>query len=313
MPTLTDVIIAQETPDELNKAAYSGWKAAEHAVGALPPRYITLDRKVFADIRAQHGLAHGPVPLLTEPDKNMKLSKSLGRPAYGLTLQHHAQALQRRVTIRSGRNFERVDARWLNACPWAGDCTRVCVLDNGHGNDPRVQRAREAKTEFFAHEPYRFIELLTYELRRAVDKHPQGIDFRPNVNSDVEWERIVPHLFDGTLFRNSLWAYGYTKNPAVLDTNGWVLPRYRVSFSANENEGLESQRVTNFLASGGSVAVVTNRTKAQPVLQWHSHYTVLDADASDEWIWEPAAIGDLAAKGKARKLIGISGFVLQPY
>ena len=66
------------------------------------------------------------------------------------------------------------------------------------------------------------------------------------------------------------------------------------------------------LDRGGSVAVVTDRKPTAPITQW-STVPVVDADLTDEWIFRSGVIGDLSAKGKARKLIGRSGFVHSHY
>jgi hypothetical protein len=251
--------------------------------------------------RALWGLKGSP-KLLTAPADNLKLGHA-SRLAYGLTLQHHSVKL--------------ADGVRVNLCPWAGHCAKVCVLNNGSGAFPAPQLGRNAKTEFLYRHPESFAYLLGYELAVAVGKSANGIDFRPNMDSDVEWERILPNMLDGSIFGDSLWAYGYTKNVRHLDGNGWALSHYRAAFSANEGCRINDVEVRDFLARGGSVAVVTNRQPdwrvRQPVRQWDPEFPVLDATADDSWVWESGVIGDLAAKGKARRLIGKSGFVHMAY
>jgi hypothetical protein len=300
MLTLTDQILASvdkfATLDE-------GFEA-----GATDRRHVSLEyaRQVWASIRARHGFKEIPSDLLTQPTDNLKLDKG-EMPAYGLTLQHYVTNLGR---LPGSGNRQLV----VNACPNAGDCTKVCVLDNGNGRYDKVQRARKAKTEFLATQPHLFVFLLGYELARAVRKHGK-ILLRPNVNSDVEWERVLPSLTQGTVFGEAVWSYGYTKLESVLDTDGYLGAAYRVAFSCSERMGLENQRVWNFLAAGGSVAVVTNRKPKAPVSAWALPLGVntVDADVSDEWVFGRNVIGDLSAKGKARSLIGKSGFVLGVY
>jgi hypothetical protein len=267
--------------------------------------YLDEARQAWATIRARHGFVERHADLLTEPSANLKLDKG-EMPAYGLTLQHYVTSFAR----TSGKNLV------VNACPNAGDCTKVCVLDNGNGRYDRVQRARKAKTEFLATQPHLFVFLLGYELARAVRKHGK-ILLRPNVNSDVQWERVLPSLTEGKVFGSLVQSYGYTKLESVLDTDGWLGQEYRVAFSASEKLGLENQRLWAFLKRGGSVAVVTDRKPKSDVHQWLNIPTIfariVDADVSDEWVFQSGVIGDLSAKGSARRLIGKSGFVLGVY
>lgn len=251
---------------------------------------------------------HRPT-LLTPPSANLKLDKAV-KPSYGLTLQHTV------TEFSVGRSTIRV-----NACPWAGECRRVCVLDNGNGAYPMVQRAREARTYLLTFDPMSFAILLGWELQAAADKHPDGFLFRPNVNSDVEWEQVAPELMNGDIFGPML-SYGYSKNPQVLKGNGWLGERYRVAYSMSERDVTigDFGRIASFLERGGSVAVATNRRKGQSPMDMlqsmhHAFFGkcegVMDADLTDEWIFESGVIGDLSAKGKARKLTG--GFVRQWY
>lgn len=245
---------------------------------------------IIADVRALYGFNRTVGNLLTSPDANMKLGKT-ERPTYGLTLQHYVTKLISGVTV--------------NGCEWAGHCTKVCVLNNGSGRYDSVQRARKWRTHLLVHFPETFFVRMGYELARAVVRHGE-INFRPNVNSDVSWELWLEALFSGEFLNRRVWSYGYTKNPAVLAGNGQLFPYYRVAFSHNENHALDYD---DFLARGGSVAVVTNRKAGDDVAQWAMQHRVVDADIADDWMFESGVIGDLSAKGRARKLIGESGFV----
>jgi hypothetical protein len=259
---------------------------------------------LFGEVRERYGFAPAKtrIPLLTPPDANMKLDKAT-TPSFGLTIQHYVQKLSTGLTV--------------NACPFAGDCVKVCVLDNGMGRYSRVQLARRAKTEFLVEYPREFATLLGYELAMAVKKHGK-ILFRPNVNSDVAWERLLPSLVNGHI--DGVTSYGYSKRPEVLDTNGWLGTHYRVAYSWNEKS--DPDAIEEFIVAGGSVAVVTSRKKGEPVAdaiklgEWEYSEGgddtphLMDADATDEWIFTDGAIGDLSAKGKARSLVGKSGFVV---
>lgn len=253
-------------------------------------------KAAWSKVRVAYGLGAAATELLTAPDANLKLAKATA-PSYGLTLQHYVQKLSFGLVI--------------NACPKAGDCTKVCVLDNGFGLYPRVQTARRAKTEFLATEPYHFGVLLARELAKACDG--RKILLRPNVNSDLQWECIAPSLTSGELFGDSIISYGYSKLPDTLVHNGgWVDTRYRVSYSWNE-QSKDTTAAADFLRSGGNIAIVTDRKPGDEIKQWSWH-KVVDADKTDEWILEHDGVwGDLSAKGRARKLIDTSGFVTSIY
>ncbi len=264
-------------------------------------------RWLWAGERERWGLTATPVPLLTPPTANLKLAKA-SVPSYGLTLQHYVQRVTPKLVI--------------NACPNAGDCTKMCVLDNGMGRFAGVQLARRAKTAFLATQPAAFAYLLGWELERAQRKHGR-ILFRPNVNSDVAWEQLLPSMVVAHGFshdwRDSM-LYGYTKRTEVLGTRGWLGESYRVAYSWNEKS--DPVAVAQFLERGGSVAVVTDRKKGDFVpRQFHlpghpegffvNHYRHVDADLTDEWIFKQGVIGDLSAKGRARKFISKTDFIVR--
>jgi hypothetical protein len=260
-----------------------------------------LAQTLWDDVRDEWDLTRCHPSLLTLGSHNLKLAKGL-RKVSGLTLQHHVQRISKRLVV--------------NACPNAGDCTAVCVLDNGNGGFHKVQIARRCKTAFLVEQPMAFAYLYGWDLARD----SLGVDdylHRPNVNSDVAWERLLPSLVNGTALPN-VTCYGYTKRPEVLDTDGWLGTKYRVAYSWNEKS--RNPAVAEFIRRGGSVAVVTSRKKDTPVdpdgvldvmfTVWSRETTILDADKTDEWIFENGVIGDLSAKGRARRLIGKSGFVV---
>lgn len=290
MKTLTEHLLPQA--ERMDEHFARGAQRRDHAL-LLQARYL------FRQARIAHGFVDRDAPLLTAPSWNAKLDKGKV-PSYGLTLQHMHTRLRPRLIV--------------NACPHAGDCAKVCVLDNGNGSFEAVQEARRAKVRFLVEQPLAFSYLLGYELARARDKHGH-ILFRPNVNSDVRWDLLIPSCFSSTLWRADVISYGYTKDPFVLDTNGWVSPNYRLAYSWNENS--DGMRMADFLDAGGSIAVVTDRRKGAPlpkVIQlgefWGLGSEIVDADLTDEWMFAEGVIGDLSAKGRARRLIGRSGFVV---
>ena len=261
------------------------------------------DLWLFGEVRGRHGFKAVATPLLTPPNANVKLDKSIV-PTYGLTLQHF------RVVLDATTNEPRLS---LNACPNAGHCVKVCVLDNGNGRYDSVQRGRLARVDLLARHPASFARILAWELVQAVSKHGE-ILFRPNVNSDVAWHRVLPSLTDG--YVSGIMSYGYSKLPETLERDGWLGSSYRVAYSWNERS--DRATVSAFVARGGAVAVVTARGKSAPVLEHlpfaYGTAAIVNADLTDEWMLTTrgAVVGDLSAKGKARALIGKSRFVVVP-
>jgi hypothetical protein len=156
--------------------------------------------------------------------------------------------------------------------------------------------------------------LLGWEIGKAVQAD-KSILVRPNVNSDIQWELIAPAVFDGSITKNRVKYYGYTKIPDyVLGKNkdGNVTNYYRVCYSHNESSP-SWKKLTQFIERGGSVAVVTNRKPHNPIRQWAKPIRVIDADLTDEWIFKSGVIGDLSAKGRAAKLAGVSKFIYDAY
>ena len=239
--------------------------------------------------RVSRGFQPRAADLLTPPANNAKLAKG-SVPTYGLTLAH-------------------ADMSGHECCAWRGDCTKVCVISQGKGRYDSVRRAWLWRTDLFANDPLAALYMMGHELGRAVARHGR-ILFRPNVNSDLLWHRITPTLGATP----GLAVYGYTKNPAVLETNGRV-GSIRYAYSLNERSNLA--RVATFLERGGAVAVVSDRKTGDPVdpvairamLGVSDIVRVTDADVTDEWLFGTAVVGDLSAKGRARALIGRSDFV----
>jgi hypothetical protein len=276
---------------------------------ALAGRKPVEDYVVQASVRARHGFKETPRPMLSWDNHKLNGAKV---KSCGLTLYHF------RSELVAGEGIEWVPASGtyrpvhhrritLNACPNAGHCVKVCVLNNGHGRRASVQRAWLWRTDFLARHPESFARVLAWELVQGVRKYGE-ILYRPDVNSNVEWQLILPSLCNGYL--PGVMSYGYSKIPTVLDSDGWLGSQYRVAYSWNETSDPVATRA--FLARGGSVAVVTSRRKGTATLTafpFGDHASV-DADKTDEWMFASGTVGDLSAKGKARQLIGKSRFVV---
>ena len=255
------------------------------------------DYAILASVRAAYGFVARPVPLLTPPDANHKLAGA-GTPSYGLTLHSF------RTVLPAREGFTRLS---LNLCPNAGHCVKVCVVKNGNGRYASVQTAWLWRTDLLARHPRSFVRILAWELSKAVAKHGE-ILFRPNVNSDIAWQRLLPAMTEGYLA--GITSYGYSKRPETLAGNGWMGSAYRVAYSYNETS--DNDAVSAAVANGVPVAVVTSRRKGSSVVDALPFVSgpVVDADTTDEWMLSGAVTGDLSAKGKARSLIGRSRFVV---
>ena len=255
---------------------------------------------ILAKVRAAHGFMEREAPLLTPPNANHKLAGAKVA-SYGLTLHSF------RTVLPARDDFEALS---INTCPNAGHCVKVCVVKNGNGRFASTQRGWMWRTDLFARHPESFVAILAWELSQAVRKHGE-ILFRPNVNSDVAWQRLLPSMVNGHLA--GMTSYGYSKRPETLTSDaGWMGSAYRVAYSWNESS--DAATVDAAVANGVPVAVVTSRRKGSSVVTSlpFAGTNVVDADATDEWMLSASGsvTGDLSAKGKARSLVGKSRFVV---
>jgi hypothetical protein len=245
------------------------------AAGPFDPDAMTLeDARSIATAYyvGEHGYRKAP-PLLTPPEAQLKLGKS-ARPAYGLSLSP-------------------ASASGVNVCTWSTpNCRAVCVLTTaGNARYDSVREARNVKTLFLAAQPQAFVTIMAAELRRAVAKRG-GIDFRPNVASDLRWERIAPALFaiDGVR------VYDYTKAPAQHREPG---ENYRLVFSVSERDASEREAL-EYLESGHNAAVVFATLRGHELPATWNGFDVIDADTSDSRIDDPdGVVVGLRAKGAA--------------
>lgn len=285
---LTELVLEQATVDELNAAAELGRQFG--AARYCQDKRLRQAWDVAFEVQMANGMAAGTRRMLSTPTTQHKLKRGVV-PSFGLTLYHH---LMRSTLFRDGKRLV------VNSCPSAGDCTRLCVINNNWGRMDSVRLGWRWRTDLLARHPVEFMLLLAWNIERARRGY-ERILFRPNINSDVEWERIAPALVDGTLWGELVGFYGYTKHTSILDTDGWLTPCYRVAYSWNEKSPAVEAAVLQHITNGGSVAVVTDRiyrpnSYLEPIKQWHDTIRVVDGDVSDEWVYESSVIGDLAFK-----------------
>ena len=205
-----------------------------------------------------------------------------------------------------------------NVCPMAtAECSAMCLESAGRGGiyakaDTRtltvadgrrirtntIRRARIARTLFMFDDTDAFFAQLAREIRAHVRRaHRYGLTpaVRLNGTSDIRWEDI-PTGQGGNIFQvfPDVQFYDYTKIP------GRHLPfNYRLTFSFS-GHNLDASLAT--LASGGTVAVVFNTRKGQPLPRYWYGYSVIDGDVSDLRFLDPKfSVVGLRAKGKAKK------------
>lgn len=231
-------------------------------------------RREIADAYTEDfGYASCP-KLLTAPENQLKLGKS-ARPTYGLTLAP-------------------ADASGFDVCTWrTPECTAACVLTTaGNARYDSVRDARVVKTRVLAAHPQAFVTVLAFELREAIRK-VGPIDFRPNVGSDLRWERIAPAI----LTIPDVRVYDYTKAPA---RHREASADYRLTFSVSERDASVSEAL-EYLRSGGNAAVVFATKKGQPLPETWNGFAILDGDVSDSRVDDaPGTVVGLRAKGAAR-------------
>ena len=292
MKSITAAICRNTTIEQRREAFMFGFLDG-HAGNPMDP----YRRDIWMSVRRQYGFtSYGD--LCTWPTDNDKLSKTA---AMGLTCQSDIVSLLDGITV--------------TACPNSGDCASMCVLNNGNGAYPVVQKSRDCKSQLFHDYPLPALYIYGYESGKGKAK---GIELnRPNVNQDYDWNRILGHEFLGKFPQV---FYGYTKRRNVLtDLLGGHNGNWHEAYSLNERDRNWSV-LQEFLDRGGNIAVVTNRKPKTPISQWAERpyfpieARVVDADLTDAWMLDNrGVIGDLSAKGKARRHIPTSNFIRKVY
>jgi hypothetical protein len=255
------------------------------AAGPFEPSAMSLaDAK--AEQRAfyvgENGYASAP-KLLTPPEAQYKLGKSV-RPTFGLSLAA-------------------ADMSGYDVCAWrTPGCTAACVLVTaGKGLFPSVRKARVVKTRFLAEHPQAFVTLLYAELVEAA-RTRGGIDFRPNVASDIRWESVAPAILSVPGVR----VYDYTKAPAA---QRGPTDNYRLTFSVSERDASVGQAL-KYLQTGGTAAVVFDTVKGHALPATWNGFDVIDGDLGDSRVDDPAGVVvGLRGKGAARNGGDSTGFV----
>ena len=209
--------------------------------------------------------------ILSNPITNYKSKKNqvLGVDTYFLSLAH---------SNTSG----------YNVCPMANqinesnknksNCSLVCVAKNGNGSYPNVIKSRIDKTKRFFEDRQNFLNELTVEIHKAIDKSNNNNlipTFRLNAYSDVRWENITVDNFGGnTIFElfPDVQFYDYTKLP-----NRITPFNYSLTYSHWGNWETTEQAIDQ----GQNVAMVFDVKKADKLPKMFKGRTVVDGDKTD--------------------------------
>lgn len=264
-------------------------------------RAVRAARALYRDLRRRIGYSSN-APLLTPPDAQVKLGKSL-TPSYGLML----------TPERGLMSFRDIMAAFgisgpVNLCPLASKgCAAACLSRSGQSGMRPAQRAQAVRTALLIAHPEVFGLILGAEIRAAVRKHGT-VNLRLNVTSDIRWEMVAP-VAVAALGTGGVRLYDYTawspadRKPSEL---------YSLTYSAKEPSHTSDQYLTGILASGGTVAMpfTTRRGEALPAT-WHG-FTVIDGDESDDRRSDPrGVVVGLRAKGHEWRKDNSAGFIRQ--
>ena len=150
--------------------------------------------------------------------------------------------------LSAGKTWEQVAA--VARSRGLSMCTASCVTNEaGKGAADFVREPRKNLTRWYRENRADFVSHLLDELRAEcaiAGRRGQIAACRPNVDSDVPWERTVPEMFDLPM---RFWDY--TKVPSRL---GKVPANYHLTYSVNDGTRADDwQRVYD---SGCNIAVV---------------------------------------------------------
>ena len=206
-----------------------------------------------------------------------------------------------------------------NLCPLAklAGCMDGCLYSAGRGAFNSVQKARQAKTDFWYTNQRAFLLSLCADIWRLLHtsawNNDQKLLVRLNGTSDIPWENF-PILFDGdsdgigrTIFQlfPDVQFYDYTKHPS-RNLEGKTYENYDLtySFSNITPKPISIKGLTN--KNNSRVAVVFQ--KKEDIPSSFRSWEVIDGDDTDVRHIEPKnVVVALYAKGKAKK--DHSGFV----
>lgn len=148
-----------------------------------------------------------------------------------------------------------------NVCPSSTHgCREACVLwFSGRAVMPVVRNAMISRTKMFFEDREKFKEQLFHEVElftKFWKKRGSQPCFRPNVASDLPFEKLFPELFSGI---PDCIFYDYTKILSRFDHD--LPPNYELTYSVSEQSNTNT--IKRILNSGKNVSVVVD-TKYHP-------------------------------------------------
>lgn len=186
------------------------------------------------------------------------------------------------------------DAAGVEVCNWrTPGCTAACVLETSfRGKSDGVRDGRSMRTLFLQAEPQAMITIIADELRRLAARNGV-VYFRPNIASDLRFERFAPALFT----MDGVRAYDYTKANPLRHRD--IVANYRLVFSVSERAASEDVAV-EYMRAGGTAAVVFDCPKHQLPATWRG-FEVIDGDITDDRTADPrGVVVGLAAKADGK-------------
>ena len=218
---------------------------------------------------------HGFSSLLTLPDANAKLAKSVGYYNAGISLS---------PASTSGHNVCSGSTK---------QCRAACIAFTGRSEDsPMIQKVRINRTKLYATNKKEFWELLKPELYmvdRKAERLGVEVAFRPNIFSDQNWFKTLPILF--TTFPHwNFYSYTKVKSKVRQYMNGELPDNYHVTYSWSERSNLDE--VKQYLDSGVNVAVPfydSGSLKGVIPKKWNG-YKVINGDESDLRFLDPKGV-----------------------
>ena len=196
-------------------------------------------------------------------------------------------------------------------CPMAklAGCMAPCLSTAGRGAQHKIQRQRQAKTDFFKTDQRAFMLSFAadvWSLARAAKRRGMTPLVRPNGTSDVLWENI--EVCDGlNIFQcfPEVQFYDYTKHPS-RKLEGKTCGNYDLTYSFS---GITPIAITHkglLNPDNSRVAVVFHKRSEIP--STFRGWSVVDGDNTDVRHIEPkTVVVALYSKGRAKR--DYSGFV----